>query len=184
MDPQAQLLDRIANGDRTALAALYRAQERPVYKFILSRLNDPAESADILHDVFLEVWRSAGRFEGRSKVQTWIMGIAYRKVIDRHRRAGRMEVTDAPPEQVDEAASAESCLVAGQDAVQVARCMDDLSEDHRGAITLAFWHDLTYREIAEVLGAAEGTIKTRVFHAKKLLMRCLSAAGLGGEVRP
>jgi RNA polymerase sigma-70 factor (ECF subfamily) len=73
------LIEQIAQGDRQALAALYRALERPVYKFIVSRLNDPHEANDILHEVFMDVWRSAGRFEGRSKVQTWIMGIAYRR---------------------------------------------------------------------------------------------------------
>ena len=177
MDPQQELIRRIADEDREALAALYRLLERPVFKFIRSRLNDPFEAADILHDVFLEVWRSAGRFEGRSKVQTWVMGIAYRKVIDRHRKAGRTDLTDAPPDRADEAPDVETCLIASESGEQVAHCMAGLSEDHRGAVTLAFWHDMTYREIAEVLGTAEGTIKTRIFHAKKLLMRCLSAFG-------
>lgn len=179
MDSQAQLMRQIADGDRTALAALYRALEKPVYRFILSRLNDPHESSDILHDVFIEVWRSASRFEGRSKVQTWIFGIAYRKVIDRHRKAGRTNVTDTPPEVIDDSNSAETCMVASQDAAQVRHCMDALSEEHRSAIALAFWEDMSYREIAKVCDTAEGTIKTRIFHAKKLLMRCLSAFDAG-----
>ena len=173
------LIKRIADGDRTALAELYRSMERSVYRFILSRLNDPFESSDILHDVFIEVWRSAGRFEGRSKVQTWIFGIAYRKVIDRHRKAGRTKLSDETPEIIDEADSAETCLVASQDAAQVNHCMSQLSDEHRSAISLAFWEDMNYREIADVCGTAEGTIKTRIFHAKKLLMRCLSALSHG-----
>jgi RNA polymerase sigma-70 factor (ECF subfamily) len=144
-------------------------------------LNDPFESSDILHDVFIEVWRSASRFEGRSKVQTWIFGIAYRKVIDRHRKAGRTSLTDETPEIVDESADAETCLVAGQEAEHVRHCMGTLSEEHRSAVALAFWEDMSYREIAAVSDTAEGTIKTRVFHAKKLLMRCLTGR-LGGEV--
>jgi len=169
------LIKRIANGDKLALAELYRLMEKPVYRFIQSRLNDPFESNDILHDVFMEVWRSADRFEGRSKLQTWIFGIAYRKVIDRHRKAGRTSLTDAPDENIaDEADSAESCMMASQDATQVQHCLSELSDDHRSAITLAFWDDMNYREIAEVCKTAEGTIKTRIFHAKKLLLRCLS----------
>lgn len=66
-----------------ALAGLYRALEKPVYRFILSRFSDPLEARDILHDVFLKFWSVAGLFEGRSTVKTWVMGIAFRKVIDR-----------------------------------------------------------------------------------------------------
>ena len=174
MDKQSELLSRIADGDRTALADLYRELEKPVYRFIQSRLNDPFESSDILHDVFIEVWRSASRFEGRSKVQTWIFGIAYRKVIDRHRKAGRTSLTDETPDIADEADNGEACLAAGQEAAHVRHCMDELSPEHRTTIGFAFWQDMNYREIAEATDTAEGTIKTRIFHAKKLLMRCLA----------
>lgn len=174
MDPHAQLLTQVAHGDKKALASLYRALEKPVYRFIHSRLNDPFESSDVLHDVFMDVWRSAARFEGRAKVQTWIMGIAYRKVIDVHRKRGRQEVTDQVPEQEDESPNAETCLAAGQEAEHVRHCLETLKDDHRTAISLAFYEDMTYGEIAEVQGVPEGTIKTRVFHAKKLLLHCLS----------
>lgn len=174
MDPHAQLLTQISNGDKQALAKLYRALEKPVYRFLHSKLNDPFECSDLLHDVFMEVWRSAGRFEGRSKVQTWIFGIAYRKVIDLHRKRGRQYVTDDIPETEDDSPDAESCMAAGQEAEHVRHCLGELKDDHRTAISLAFYEDMTYSEIAEVAGVPEGTIKTRVFHAKKLLMRCLS----------
>lgn len=174
MADHKDLVKRIADGDRASLAALYRALEKPVYRFIQSRLNDPFESSDILHDVFIEVWRSAGRFEGRSQVKTWIFGIAYRKVIDRHRKAGRTSLTDTLPEVIDDADSAETCIVASEDAAHVHHCISQLSAEHRSAISLAFWEDMSYRDIAAVCDTAEGTIKTRIFHAKKLLMRCLS----------
>ena len=174
MDPHAQLLTQVAHGDKTALAALYKALEKPVFRFIQSRLNDPFESSDVLHDVFMEVWRSADRFEGRSKVQTWIFGIAYRKVIDLHRKRGRMIVSDDIPEVIDDSVNTEACLAAGQEAEHVRHCVGQLKDDHRSAISLAFYEDMTYGEIAEVAGVPEGTIKTRIFHAKKLLLRCLS----------
>jgi RNA polymerase sigma-70 factor (ECF subfamily) len=174
VESEAQLLARISQGDKDALAQLYRVLEKPVFRFILSRLNDPFESADILHDVFIEVWRSAGRFEGRSKVKTWIFGIAYRKVIDLHRKRGRMQVSDDIPEAIDDSPDAASCLAAGQEAAHVRYCMDRLKDDHRSAIAMAFYEDMTYGQIAEVSGVPEGTIKTRIFHAKKLLLRCLS----------
>ena len=173
MDPHAQLLTQIAHGDRKALAALYRALEKPVFRFIMSRLNDPFESNDVLHDVFMDVWKSAGKFEGRSKVQTWIFGIAYRKVIDLHRKRGRQTLTDEVPESIDEDADTEACMAAGQEAEHVRACVGQLKDDHRTVINLTFFEDMSYGEISDVVGIPEGTVKTRVFHAKKLLMRCL-----------
>ncbi|MBM2576048.1 sigma-70 family RNA polymerase sigma factor [Jannaschia sp. Os4] len=167
------LLARIATGDRDALAAFYRRHERGLYRFILSRLNDPTEASDLLHDVFLEVWRVADRFEGRSKVTTWLFGIAWRRAADRHRSRARMAPTDDVPETADDAPAGEACLLAAQESEHVRHCMGTLKPDHRTAIGLAFWEDLSYREIAEVTGAPEGTVKTRVFHAKRLLLRCL-----------
>jgi len=181
MDPLASLLTRVGTGDKAALAELYHAVEKPVFRFILSRLNDPFEAADILHDVFMEVWRSADRFEGRSKVQTWIFGIAYRKVIDVHRRRGRQDVTDDLPDQIDDSIDAEACLAAGQEAAHLRACLDTLSAEHRSAISLAFYEDMAYGAIAEVTGVPEGTVKTRIFHAKKLLLRCLSGLVQRGE---
>jgi RNA polymerase sigma-70 factor (ECF subfamily) len=174
MDVHAELMARIAQGDRAALSALYEALEKPVFRFIQSKLNDPFEAADILHDVFIDVWRSAGRFEGRSKVQTWIFGIAYRKVIDIYRKRGKQELRAEFPEQEDETIDTEMCVAASQEAEHVRICLDTLKPEHRDSINLAFYQDMTYREIAEVVGSPEGTIKTRVFHAKNLLLKCLS----------
>ena len=172
-DTHTALLTRVAEGDKQALAALYKALEQPVFRFIRSRLNDPFEAGDILHDVFMEVWRSASRFEGRSKVQTWIFGIAYRKVIDAHRKRGRTDLIGETPDAADDSPDAEACLASSEEAAHVRHCLDTLKDDHRAAVAMAFYDDMTYGEIAAVAGVPEGTIKTRIFHAKKLLLRCL-----------
>ncbi len=169
------LLERMAGGDKAAFAAFYKAMEKPVYRFIVSRLNDPFESHDILHEVFMDIWRSAGKFEGRSAVKTWVFGIAYRKVMDNFRKHGRVDVRDEMPEQVDDSPDAGACLLASQQAEHVRFCLGELKDDHKQAISLAFYEDMSYGEIAEVAEVPEGTIKTRIFHAKKLLMRCLQA---------
>ncbi|GAB4271191.1 MAG: sigma-70 family RNA polymerase sigma factor [Pararhodobacter sp.] len=179
-DNHHDLVQRIAGGDKQALAALYRAFEKPVYKFIVSRLNDPHEAADILHDVFMDIWRVAASFEGRSQVRTWIFGIAYRKVIDLHRRRGRVTVTDDVPETGDPAEAADAGYAAKQEAEHLAYCIGRLSDDHRSAISLAFYEDMTCAQIAEVAGVPEGTIKSRLHHAKKLLLHCLSGR-IGGR---
>ena len=175
------LIQRIAGGDKQALAALYRTYERPVYRFIVSRLNDPHEAADILHDVFMDIWRVAASFEGRSQVRTWIFGIAYRKVIDAHRKRGRVDVTDEVPETGEMADSAEAGYAASQEAEHLRYCMGRLSDDHRSAISLAFYEDMTCAQIAEIAGVPEGTVKSRLFHARKLLQHCLTGR-IGGRI--
>lgn len=173
-EDHAALLARIATGDTRAFQDLYRAHEVAVYRFVASRLNDPHESRDIVHDVFMEVWRNAGRYEGRSKVRTWLLGIAWRKTVDALRRRGRVDLPgEEMPDPADEAPAGEACLLAGQEAAHVRHCLGELSGDHRAAVTLAFYEDLSYGEISQVAGVPEGTVKTRIFHAKKLLLRCL-----------
>lgn len=103
-----------------------------------------------------------------------VFGIAYGKVIDRHRKAGRTHLTDETPDVVDDSDSAKTCLVAGQETAHVQHCLGTLSDEHRSAVALAFWKEMSCREIAAMADTAEGTIKTRIFHAKKLLMRCLT----------
>lgn len=176
------LLSSMAAGDKGAFAAFYRQLEKPVFRFINSKLNDPFEANDILHEVFMDVWRSAGKFEGRSAVKTWVFGIAYRKTMDHFRKHGRVDVTDQVPETVDDSPDASACLASAEEAAHVRHCLGELKPAHRMAVEMAFYEDMTYGEIAEVAEVPEGTIKTRIFHAKKLLMRCL--AGRMGEVTP
>ena len=172
-DPLAPLLPRIAQGDRAALAALYQALERPVFRFIRSRLNDSDAAADLLQDVFIDIWRAAARFEGRAKVQTWVFGIAHRKIIDHLRKHGRVDVTDDLPDTADDSPDMASCIAAGQEAAHVRACLETLSDGHRSVVALTFYDDLSSPEVAAVTGLPEGTVRSRLFHAKKLLMRCL-----------
>jgi RNA polymerase sigma-70 factor (ECF subfamily) len=174
------LISRTAQGDKAAFAALYRALEGPLYRFLRSKLNDPFEAADLVHEVFLEVWNNAGRFEGRSSVKSWVFGIAYRKAMDVFRKSRRVDYTDDLPETEDDSPSAEACMLASQNGQHVRACLETLKSDHRSAIELAFFEDLSYREISEIADVPEGTVKTRVFHAKQLLMRCL-AGRIGKE---
>ena len=176
----AGLLSHMASGDKAAFAAFYREMEKPVFRFIASKLNDPFEANDISHEVFMDVWRSAGKFEGRSAVKTWVFGIAYRKTMDHFRKHGRVSVTDEVPEQIDDSPDAEACLAASEESEHVRHCLGELKPEHRMAVELAFFEAMTYGDIAKTTDVPEGTVKTRIYHAKKLLMRCLS--GRLGEV--
>ena len=169
-----EILARVANGDVTAMRTLYLRHSEALQRFVASRLRDKFEVADVVHNTMLEVWRSAGRFEGRSNVRSWIFSIARFKTIDHIRKQSRTELAEPDEGVADETPDAETVIAASQDAARVRDCVEKLAERQRVAVHLAFYEDMTYTEIAEVEKVPQGTIKTRIFHAKKLLMRCLS----------
>ncbi len=177
------LVRRIGRGDSGAIEDFYRVMEKPLYRFIYSKLNDPFLSGDLVHDVFLDIWRGASGFQGASNVKTWVFAIAYRKVMDVFRRNRRMVGDSDIPEREDESPDAASCLIAAEESAILHHCLGTLKPEHRSAIELTFLEDMSYREVATVVGVPEGTVKTRVFHAKSLLLRCLSAQMKGKVAR-
>lgn len=177
----ATLLAGIARGRERDMAEFYRLYHGRIYAFVLRRLRNAADAAEVANEVMLEVWRGAASFEGRAKALTWVMGIANHKAVDRVRRTGRdaaFEELD-PDELADEREAAADLLAQLQDAELVKRCLERLPEVQRAVVHLAFFEDLGYGEIASILGCPEGTVKTRIFHAKKGLKRCLGESGIG-----
>lgn len=159
------------------MKALYERHSDALYRFLLSRLRDPFEAADVMQETFLDVWRAAARFEGRAAVRTWIFGIARNKAVDRIRRNSREVLSDPDDAIPDQAPDPEAVAVAASDAARLRGCIGRLSAAHRSAIQLAFYQDLPYAEIAGIEGVPVGTIKTRILHAKRLLMHCLTRSG-------
>jgi len=178
LDPSdVDLLERIKIGDMAAFDAFYRRYENRVFRFVSRKSNDPIGAADILHETMMAIWKSAGHFEGRSSVSTWVFGIAYRKTMDHFRKHKREDLMDEVPEQVDDSPDQLQTLSDSETGDQISKCLDGLSPSHRAVINLAFFEDMAYPEISQVLDTAEGTVKTRVHYAKKLLRRCLESHG-------
>jgi len=147
-----------------------------IYAFALSRLNVNADAADVVNDVMLQVWKNAHRFEGRSKVKTWVLGIANHKVLDVFRKRGRVQFDELDDQIADESSDAGLAEIAlAQDAKSIQHCMEKLSQSHRQVVHLAFFEDMPYPEIAETINCPTGTVKTRMMHAKNNLKRCLQA---------
>lgn len=168
-----RLLASVAGGDVASMKTLYQRHAEAVHRFVQTRLRDHFEVADIVHNTMLDVWRSAGRFQGRSSVRSWILSIARNKTVDLIRKQSRTELAEPDENIPDDTPDPEAVLAAAQDATRVRDCVEKLPAQQKSAVHLAFFEEMTYGEIAEIANVPEGTIKTRIYHAKKLLMRCL-----------
>ncbi len=170
----AALLKRVADGDMAAMKALYMAHADAVTRFVRARVRDEAEAADIVHDTMLSIWRGAKGFEGRSSVLSWILTVARNRTVDHIRKHARVTL-GAPDEEIpDDKPNPEAVLAASQEADRLRACVEKLPERQRAVIHLAFYQDMTCAEIADIETVPEGTVKSRIYHAKQLLMRCLS----------
>ena len=178
LEDEYALIQRISAGDKAAFRQLYDAYEKRVFFFIKRRLDDPHESADVFHEVMMDVWRQAGKFQGRSKVSTWILGIAHNKSVDLLRKRHRRDWDELDEEAPDDAPTAADLLATAGDAAIVRRCVDGLKPAAREVIALAFFEGLKYREIAETMACAEGTVKARVHRAIKDIEACVRRCGL------
>ncbi|KIT15065.1 RNA polymerase sigma factor [Jannaschia aquimarina] len=174
----AALLSRVADGDTAAMKALYMAHADAVGRFVRARVRDDAEAADIVHDTMMSVWRGAAGFEGRSSVLSWILTLARNRTVDHIRKQARVTLGEPDDTIPDGDPDPEQVLGAAQDAERLRICVEKLPERQRAAIHLAFFQEMTCAEIAEVEDVPEGTVKSRIYHAKQLLMRCLSRGGI------
>jgi RNA polymerase sigma-70 factor (ECF subfamily) len=173
------LLARIAKGDRVAFQSLYARHNVRLFRFLLRRTGNKAAAEDLVHDVFLDVWKSAARFEGRSQVTTWLLAMAHNKSVDSLRRRGAepldenamnaLEDFDPTPEQ-QSASKSEGELIR--------QCMTRLTPEHREIIDLVYYQEQSVAEIAVILGIPESTVKTRMFYARKHLKTLLAEAGV------
>ena len=172
-DEDRVLIARIANGDKAAMRHLYERHHDALNGFVRARSGDNGLAADVVQDAMLDVWRGAGRYKGTATVKTWIFTIARNKMVDRLRQSARLQFTDDVPETVDDAPGPEAAAAAAQEARRLRACLEKLKDVQRSIVQLAFFEGFTYPEIAAVEGIPTGTVKTRIFHAKQSLMRCL-----------
>jgi len=138
-------------------------------------VNDAADAEDIASEAFIEVWRQADRFEGRSSVSTWIMSIARFKALSVLRRRQEVEFDEKLAQAVaDHSSTPENALLDMDRSAQIRACLTQLSPDHREIIDLVYYHDKTIDEVAEIVRVPKNTVKTRMFYARKRLAQLLA----------
>jgi RNA polymerase sigma-70 factor, ECF subfamily len=165
-DPLSRLLELVARGDEEAFAELYRQVAPAVFGLASRVVRDPAQAEEVAQEVFVELWRTASRFDpARGTARAWIMTCAHRRAVDRVRSAERAARRDDLAGRRDQGRPYDEVVEqveAGLEREQVRRSLDALTELQREAVVLAYYGGYTHREISELLGVPSGTVKTRL----------------------
>jgi RNA polymerase sigma-70 factor (ECF subfamily) len=168
-------LQAVARGDHDAFAAIYDLAAAGVLGIVRRVLRDPAQSEEVMQEVLLEVWRTAARFDpAAGSAMAWIMTMAHRRAVDRVRseqKAAERELRAATAtvayDQVTDA------VEARLEHERVRRCLSALTDLQRESVTLAYYRGYSYPEVAQLLGVAVGTVKTRMRDGLIRLRDCL-----------
>jgi RNA polymerase sigma-70 factor (ECF subfamily) len=172
------LVDRVAKGDRAAVRLLFMRHPARVYRFVARQTGSEMMADDIANEVFLELWRQAPAFEGRSEVSTWLLGIARFKALSMLRKKKEAWIDDDDAAQIADSADTPEVITMKEDkGAALRRFVDALPEEHRTVIDLAYYHGQSVTEIGAVLDIPVATVKTRMFYARKKLGDALKAAG-------
>jgi RNA polymerase sigma-70 factor, ECF subfamily len=171
-------ITRVAAGDEVAFAAMYDQLAPTVFGVARRVLRDPSQAEEVTQEVFTEIWRLATRFDaGRGSVRSWAVTIAHRRSVDRVRSEQAHRDRQNRDAAVDFAAdpTPEDTAVDSEDRERARAAMADLSDAQREALELAFYDGLTHVQIADHLGIALGTVKTRI---RDGLIRLRAAMGV------
>lgn len=165
-DELAAWLHRSALGDEAAFAELYDALSRRLHGLVLRVVRDPAQSEEVTQEAFLEIWRTAARFDPtRGSAMGWMMTIAHRKAVDRVRSAEAASRRDAQYHEANQEVDFDSTSEAAHtslDVERVRKALASLTDAQRSALELAYFGGYTHTEVATMLGLPLGTAKTRI----------------------
>jgi RNA polymerase sigma-70 factor, ECF subfamily len=177
--PDEELIVRVGRGEKAAMQALYARHNVRVYRFVLRLVHNQATAEDLTADTFVDVWRQAERFEGRSAVSTWILSIARFKALSSLRKRSETGLDDERATEIEDERDNPEVSAAKQDKAKVLRqCLSALSAEHREVIDLVYYHEKSVEEVARIVGSPEATVKTRMFYARKRLSELLKAKGV------
>lgn len=181
------LLRRVAARDRKAFEALYGLYYRRLFAYLLKLTRRAELVEEIVNDVMFAVWAGAARFDGRSRPSTWIFGIAYHKAMKalsrlepRTEAAGSGEDEREPAEPVAEGGP-ESLLSRRELQGTLGRALGALSPEQRAVVEMTYYYEMSYPEIAQVMGCPVNTVKTRMFHARRRLRELLPGLGVTSQ---
>lgn len=173
------LLARIQAREERALEELHRAFARRVHAFVSHRCGDDAIADAVVGDTFYEVWQRPDAFRGESSFSTWLLGVARFKMLSMLRAASRADhedVDDLADELACGSPAADEQIQRRQDMSLLHRCLERLNAVHRECLHLVYFEEMALAEVARLQGVPEGTVKTRLFHARARMRSCLQPA--------
>jgi len=161
------------------MEALFARYRTPIFRFVLRMVRNETVAEDVNSDVFVEVWRQAATFEGRSAVSTWMFSIARFKALNQLRRKREDELDEEKAVTiVDDADDPEVALAKKDTAAVLRQCLTELTVDHREIINLVYYQHKSVEEVAQIIGIPAATVKTRMFYARKKLSELLEHRGI------
>jgi RNA polymerase sigma-70 factor (ECF subfamily) len=172
-----RLLDGVTGGDEEAFQTLFRLYYARVKGFVGSRVGDPALAEEISGDVFFEVWRSADRFRGASKVSSWLFGIAHFRCLAALRHRGAAKRSKVIPTSVEylqavpDTSQGPEVIDSREELQMVIDEIERLPETYRAVAEMALVEGLTHEQIANRLGIRPDNVRTRVSRARAQLRR-------------
>jgi RNA polymerase sigma factor (sigma-70 family) len=173
-DVDMLLIARLAEGDEASLTRLYERHSQAIFSYLIQLTGDRSESEEILQDTFVAAWKAARRFRGLSRVRTWLLAIARRQARDRRRRHALDIDTGTELEgMVDPSDGPDTIVLARVESAEFAGLVARLSAHQRDILNLAFVQELSYAEMAEVLGVPIGTVKSRLNNARRTLFQLI-----------
>ncbi len=170
-----RLVQRVCEKDSAAFEALYRRYHPRLCRFLYRMLRPEHLVEEVLNDTLYVVWNQAERYNGESKVSTWIFAIAYRKALKALSRHDEpMSELDEDESVVDVSEQPESRMSQSQARTAIDEALRKLPVDQRAAVELTYFHGFTYPEIAQLVQCPTDTVKTRMFHARRRLKAALA----------
>jgi len=161
------------------MQVLFARHHVKVFRFVLRLVRDEGTAEDLISEVFLDVWRQAGRFEGRSQVSTWLLAIARFKALSAMRRRTEEELDEETAAAIVDPSDDPGTALEKKDKGAILRkCLSALSAEHREIVDLVYYHEKSVEEVAQIVGIPESTVKTRMFYARKKLAELIKAQGV------
>jgi RNA polymerase sigma-70 factor (ECF subfamily) len=191
-DPDAALMLRVQRGDRDAFTELVGKYQQPIYNFIHRTVRDESEAEDLAQITFVQVWKSAKRYRVKARFSTWLYTIARNLCLNEIRRRSRHPAESLDGSQTDDERSAPQFedrsapqpvgeVLHGELEQKLAESLADLPENQRTAILLCQQEELSYEEIAAVLGCSLSATKSLIFRGRETLKARLKAYLRTGE---
>jgi RNA polymerase sigma-70 factor (ECF subfamily) len=163
--PSDEVFRRIANGDRLAMPTLFARYRVSLYRWLLRSVGDAALAEKLLIDVFLDVWRNAASFDGRSSVSTWLLAIAKTKALTERRSKPDAVLAATVPAVSDEL----ELPLQGSRQEVLRHSLARLSRKYGEIIDLVYYHGKSVKEVAQIVGTEEQTVKSRMYGARRRL---------------